>query len=159
MPYLIDGHNLIKYIPDITLEDEHDEAKLVSRLKSFVAGKGRGKCVVIFDQGLPGGISKMSTKSVEVIFAASSHSTADELIIKRLHKIRDKKAWFLVTADQAILSVAHTYGIQSIPPASFAEQVRKKSKPVISLDEQIHIHLSEAEIEDWIHIFKDAPNS
>ena len=35
MPYLIDGHNLIACLPDISLDDPNDEAQLVNKLKGF----------------------------------------------------------------------------------------------------------------------------
>ena len=35
MLYLIDGHNLIGQMPGLSLDDPHDEAKLVERLKQL----------------------------------------------------------------------------------------------------------------------------
>jgi hypothetical protein len=35
MPYLIDAHNLIGQLEDLSLSDPNDEAILVTRLKAF----------------------------------------------------------------------------------------------------------------------------
>src|SRR5262245_17638894 len=88
MPYLIDGHNLIARLPDINLADPHDEAELVLRLRSFAA-RSKKQCVVIFDQGLPGGQSSLSTHSVKVIFATAFQTTADRIIQERIHHTPD----------------------------------------------------------------------
>ena len=37
MNYLIDGHNLIGQLPDISLDDPNDEALLVQKLSGFCA--------------------------------------------------------------------------------------------------------------------------
>ena len=50
MPHLIDGHNVIAALPDIDLEDEHDEAKLVLKLRAWT-GRRHRKAIVIFDGG------------------------------------------------------------------------------------------------------------
>ena len=70
MPFLIDGHNVIAALPDIDLEDPHDEAKLVLKLRAWT-GRERRKAIVVFDGGIPGGYSRtLSTVSVRVVFAA-----------------------------------------------------------------------------------------
>ena len=105
MPYLIDGHNLIASLPDIDLADPDDEAKLVQKLRGFVA-RQRNKCTVIFDGGLPGGFSAMSNASVKVIFAASQHSNADSLLKRRISKIPDTRNWTLVSSDNELRDFA-----------------------------------------------------
>ena len=37
MPLLIDGHNLIGHLPDLSLSDPRDEVKLVARLQAYAA--------------------------------------------------------------------------------------------------------------------------
>ena len=60
MAYLIDGHNLIGQLPDLSLNDPNDEAKLVQKLIGFAARQQK-RVVVVFDSGLPGGKSRLST--------------------------------------------------------------------------------------------------
>ena len=70
MHYLIDGHNLIAKLPDISLDDPNDEIELILRLKSWASASPKRKVTVYFDGGLPGGIEqRLSTSDIKVIFA------------------------------------------------------------------------------------------
>src|SRR5512139_530840 len=87
VPYLIDGHNLIAQMPDLTLDDPNDEVKLVLRLRQF-AGRKKQSITVVFDHGIPGGwSSQLSTGPVKVIFAGS-HSNADRIIMERIREAK-----------------------------------------------------------------------
>ena len=127
MPYLIDGHNLIAALPDIDLAEEHDEAKLLIKLKGFCA-RGKAQCTVIFDGGLPGGASSLSTKSVRVFFAAAEQSSADRLIKRRIDKLRDARNWTLVSSDRELRDYARWKGMRNIPAAEFADLLRAKER-------------------------------
>lgn len=122
MPYLIDGHNLIAALPDIDLADENDEAKLVIKLRGF-AVRQKTKCTVIFDHGLPGGASKLSTSSVNVIFAAAHHADADALIKARINKLRDARNWTLVSSDREIRAYARDKGMRQLSAVDFAKRL------------------------------------
>ncbi len=124
MPYLIDGHNLIGALPDIELDDPNDEAELIIRLRGFVARK-RTKCTVIFDHGLPGGASRMSSRSVTVIFASARHTNADALLARRIGNIRDVKGWTVVSSDQAIVACARDRRMRHISAQAFARELQR----------------------------------
>ncbi len=132
MPYLIDGHNLIAALPDVDLADENDEAKLVIKLRGFAARK-KTKCTVIFDQGLPGGASKLSTSSVTVIFAAARRSNADALIKARIARIRDARNWTLVSSDRELRDYARGKRMRQLSAADFAMRLQagpeERAKP------------------------------
>jgi len=150
MPFLIDGHNLIAFLPDITLEDPDDEAKLVNKLKGFAAGQ-RKKCTVIFDGGLPGGASRMSTRGVRVIFAAQG-SNADSLIKGRIQKIRDARSWTVVTSDNEILRYARQRRMQTMSSPEFIRQLQAR-RPSSRRGEKENPKLSADEVEDWLEVF------
>ena len=118
MPYLIDGHNLIGQLPDISLDDPNDEALLVQKLTAFVARTGK-RCVVVFDYGLPGGRSRMSTRAVQVVFA-SQRSTADRVMIERLGKLKDPRNWVVVSSDNDVLEAARLRKMQTLTSPDFA---------------------------------------
>src|ERR1041385_6414012 len=118
MPYLIDGHNLIGQLPDLRLDDPNDEAKLVQKLTGYAARTGK-RCVVVFDNGIPGGASRMSTGKVEVIFA-STPGTADKLMMRRILKVKDPGQWTVVSGDHAILNAAKARKMKTITSAEFA---------------------------------------
>jgi hypothetical protein len=149
MPYLIDGHNLIGQLPDISLEDPNDEAKLVQKLVGFAA-RSRSQCVVVFDQGLPGGQSSMSTHSVRVIFASSQHSTADKVMIERINNTQDVAEWTVVSSDQAVVDTARRRGMKILRAPEFT---RLLNRPRGKQDESVEVYPSAEEVEEWLKLF------
>jgi predicted RNA-binding protein with PIN domain len=152
MPYLIDGHNLIGKLPDITLGEPNDEAKLVIRLRGFAARTGK-KCIVIFDSGLPGGRSPLSNQPVEVVFASSPRN-ADRLLIRRIEDMPDPRNWTLVSSDHAIQDVAKRRAMQIMTSDSFAPLLRLPKKPAKPDDKPLKdVYVSPAEVEEWLKLF------
>ena len=152
MPFLIDGHNLIACLPDIDIDDPHDEAKLVTKLKGFVARK-RVKCTVVFDQGLPGGKSPMSTKAVTVIFAAAQHTNADNVIKRRIGNIRDASNWTVVSSDHDVLNYARHHRMKLMTSAQFSSELQRVSRPQETRGEETHPVLTEHEVDAWLDMF------
>ncbi len=152
MPYLIDGHNLIGQLPDIALDDPNDEAKLVQRLIGFAA-RTRKKIVIIFDQGLPGGYSGLSTHSVKVIFAAAHQTNADKIMAERIRSIPDPANWTVVSSDREILSAAQTRGMRPMSAAQFAHSLRRP--PTIAPDpsENPNPIIKPEDIDEWLRLF------
>lgn len=150
MPLLIDGHNVIAALPDINLEDPHDEAKLVLKLRAWT-GQARRKAIVIFDGGIPGGYSNtLSTSSVRVIFAARHHSNADRIIKERLARLPDAGNWTVISSDYEVLDNARQVGAQVMTAQDFADILNFepdawKEKPDT---------ISAAEVEVWLQIFQ-----
>lgn len=152
MPFLIDGHNLIAALPDIDIADPNDEAQLVDKLKSFAA-RTRKKCTVIFDGGLPGGASSMSTKSVKVIFAAAQRAEADSLIMRRIGEKTDARNWTAVSTDSAIRNFARAKGMRTMTSQDFARTLQKNAPPQETRGEEVHPLSSPEEIDDWLQEF------
>ncbi len=158
MTYLIDGHNLIGQLPDISLTDPDDEAKLVQKLIGFAARQQK-KIVVVFDSGLPGGKSRLSTRQVEVIFA-SARSTADDVMKERIKRVRDPGQWVVVSNDRVVLEAARSRRMTSITSAEFAPLLRpaqapRKRDPDDDTGESADVYVSPAEVEAWLKIFKE----
>jgi uncharacterized protein len=151
MPYLIDGHNLIGQLKDISLDDPNDEALLTQKLIGFTARTG-SKCVVVFDYGLPGGTSRMSTRSVQVVFA-SQRSTADRVMMERIRKMPDTKDWVVVTSDHDVAQTARLRRMQTMASADFAYLMESRAKPVVDAGEASDVRLSESEVDEWMKLF------
>lgn len=151
MPYLIDGHNLIGQLTDISLDDPNDEARLTQKLIGFVARTG-ARCVVVFDHGLPGGTSRMSTRGVQVVFA-SQRSSADRVMMERIGKIPDPRNWVIVSSDHDVKAAAQKRKIQTLTSAEFAALLKKPPKPVVDAGEAADVRLSEAEVDEWLKLF------
>jgi len=160
MAYLIDGHNLIGQLPDISLKDPNDEAKLVQKLIGFAARQQK-RVVVVFDSGLPGGKSRLSTGPVEVIFA-SQGSSADNVMKERIKHARDPGQWIVVSNDREVLSAGRARRMTTLTSAEFAPKLqsdptplKKKRKSTEDAGEAADVHVSAAEVEAWLKIFKD----
>jgi predicted RNA-binding protein with PIN domain len=148
---MIDGHNLIGQLPDITLDDPNDEALLVQKLIGFAA-RTRKRCVVIFDYGLPGGKSRMSTRDVQVVFA-SQRSSADRVMLERIGKIKDPRNWIIVSSDNDVLDAARARKMQVLRSTEFVDLMRSPPKPVIDAGERADVSLSSSEVDEWLDFF------
>lgn len=151
MPYIIDGHNLIGQLPDISLDDPNDEALLVQKLASFVARTSK-RCVVVFDSGLPGGKSRMSTRAVQVVFA-SQRSNADRVLMERIRKIKDPKNWTVVSSDNDVLQAARLNKMKTLHSPDFAALMESPPATVIDAGEADDVALSAEEVDDWLDFF------
>jgi len=166
MHYLIDGHNLIARLPDISLEDPYDEAKLVLQLRSWQAA-GRNRLItVIFDGGLPGGEWRhLSTGRLKAIFA-SENSTADALLRKRVNEVKDTGAYTLVSSDQAVLSAAKRRRMPYMTAEGFAglladfrhsrEKKQDKEKADAVGKSELEQKLTNEEVAEWLQLFESA---
>ena len=152
MPFLIDGHNLIAALPDIDLAEEDDEAQLVIKLRGFAAGTGKS-CTVIFDGGLPGGESHLSTKMVKVVFAASQHSNADSLIMRRIRNCADPPNWTVVSSDREIRGLAGSYRMRTQTSPEFARRLRRNRRKEDARGEEVHPNLPRDEVDAWLQEF------
>jgi uncharacterized protein len=152
MPYLIDGHNLIHYLEDIRLDNPNDEAELVIKLRGFCARRKK-KAVIIFDQGLPGGHSQLSTPSVQVIFASYQQTTADKIIRERISAITDIKGWIVVSSDNEVLADAEQAGIMGMRCAQFAQILSRPLEEKPHPSENPNLRFSEKEVDEWMGIF------
>ena len=152
MPYLIDGHNLIGALPDIDIDDPDDEAKLVIKLRGFVARR-RSKCTVIFDGGLPGGASSLGGGSVTVIFASARHSNADALLKRRIDNIRDVKGWTLVSSDRDVVSRARARRMPHMSAQAFARELVRPATARSADDADEKPAPSQADIDEFMSLF------
>jgi hypothetical protein len=151
MPYLIDGHNLIGQMPDISLDDPNDEALLVQKLIGLMA-RLKKSCVVVFDYGLPGGTSRMSTRAVQVVFA-SGRSSADRVMIERISKIPDPLEWTVVSSDHEVLNSARARRMQIMRSLEFARMMQSPPKRDVDIGEAMNVYVSPEEVAEWLKVF------
>ncbi len=151
MPYLIDGHNVIGQTPGLSLADPDDEAKLTALVQRFCAREGR-KATVIFDGGLPGGVSKLSTLVVTVIFASDRHTTADDLILNRIRGEKNPGGLIVVTSDQKIANAARQRRMNVVTAPEFGKLLTKA--PAVSRAGEKERGLSRGEVAEWEELFR-----
>lgn len=131
MNYLIDGHNLIGSMPNISLSDDNDEFKLVFLLRKIAVSKKNRQILVVFDRGVYGHQQNLNGYGVTCHFALSPED-ADTQIIRRIKGLRNPKEWALVTADRRIIDVAHQYGVRHMPNQMFVSQLLRKRAPKLT---------------------------
>lgn len=158
MNYLIDGHNLIGQLPDISLDDPNDEALLVQKLSGFCATNRKHRCHVVFDKGIPAGHSRMGNGKVKVYFAPT-RSDADSIMINRIKKIKNSDQWVVVSSDNRVLDEARHRRIDTLKSTAFAEILKqsKNQRPAKpGIDEDANVKLSEHEVNEWLDLFNGA---
>lgn len=159
MRYLIDGHNLIAKLPDISLSDPDDEVKLVLRLRSWTAADRRRKVTIVFDTGLPGGRDRvLSSSTVQVIFA-SSGSSADAVILRHIDRVKDVKAVAVVSSDREVTQAALRRRIAVFSSDEFAAQlVPRRAQEPADADRSAADSppLSAVEVDEWLALFGDS---
>jgi predicted RNA-binding protein with PIN domain len=153
MRYLIDGHNLIGQLPNLSLAEEHDEAKLVILLRQFAAGR-KARIVVVFDHGMPGGWSSLSGGPVEVVFAGS-HTNADRILRERIRTDKQPGQLTLVTNDREVIAAAKARKITIARSTDFARQLTTAAEPPSRrhAPPAAERPLSDAEVDEWMQLF------
>ena len=150
MPLLIDGHNLIGRLADLSLEDPDDEALLVQRLRRYCL-RHRRRATVVFDAGLPGGPAPaLSAPPVEVVFSSPS-STADAVIRERIRRARDPRGLLVVSSDRSVQEAARQRGARVETAEGFAARLDQPSPPQAQEAER---PLSEEEVVEWLEVFE-----
>jgi hypothetical protein len=134
MHYLIDGHNLIGKMPDISLTDPDDVVNLVLRLRQWTAARQKRRVTVIFDGGLPGGAARhLSSRPVKVIFATEGSS--------------DREVQAAAKARKMPLVLSGTFAARLKPDPSERDVSETPAEP--SLDEE--------EVAEWLELFGPEP--
>ncbi len=153
MPILIDGHNLIGRMADLSLDDPDDLVRLVERLRRYHARTGK-RVMVFFDRGLPGGVSRqLSRHGVKVLFASGVDS-ADTMILRRLRAYRNPVELTVVSSDQALIAEAEAIGARVVRSEDFIPQLHpapQDSAPAKPAP-------SEADVAYWQRMWDDASN-
>jgi predicted RNA-binding protein with PIN domain len=155
MPLLIDGHNLIGQLPDLSLSDPRDEVKLVARLQAYAARSAK-RITVVFDPG-PGSASPPTLQRrsqhghVEVIYADSGQK-ADDVIRSIVGATRDRQGLLVVTSDGALANFTRQCGVRVISAGQFAKALIDHA-PRHSSDEKPTS--SQDDVAAWLAVFKE----
>jgi len=156
MHWLIDGHNLIGQMPNLRLSDPNDEEKLLEYLRRYRARTGH-RLTVVFDAGQtfpPAQTKKQGGITVKFV---THGQTADQVIKKRLRKVRNPQGTMVVTSDRAIQQAAQQVGVRIVTAREFGQQLLQlanESRSEKDETDQADLHLSADEVEEWLAIFK-----
>lgn len=165
MIFLIDGHNLIGKMPDISLTDVDDEEKLLNHLQNWAAGSRQRRLHVVFDAGkFSGQASSKSEGNLRVEFVKRGR-TADSRIIQIIKEAKNPKEHILVTSDREIIFVARQRRITQMSSSAFVRQmIEDKKTDMLAAREPMRKppivnkpQLSEDQVENWLKLFENAP--
>lgn len=155
MPYLIDGHNLMRQCADLPLDDPRSAIELALRLQRF-SGGGRKQIVVYYDGGQFGEADPPPRAGVTLRFVRKPRE-ADDAIGDHLRRLgKTAPNWTVVSSDHKVQAAARQARARVIDSRSFArllESVPGSS----SANAKPESTLSPEEIDDWLEIFQDRP--
>lgn len=158
MPLLIDGHNLIGQMPDLSLSDPNDEEKLTVRLRGL-AERTHKRITVIFDPAPydntpPIGRGQSDHGRLSVVYAHPGQK-ADDVIRQIVGDVRDKQGLVVVTSDAAVADFTRRCGVRVQSSRDFIVWMNGQSStgsvtPIKPLG-------SQKEVVAWADVFKEPP--
>ncbi len=150
---VIDGHNLIGQMVEISLSDPHDEEKLIKRLEEYHREKGT-PIVVVFDPGQTSPPTKrLQGKGIKVLFAPPG-SKADTMIINLVKKSPYPKGLTIVSSDREVRRAARARRAKMMTAQRFARILSRPKKPPLTEPTIKEKGLSSSEVKEWMAIFE-----
>ncbi len=158
MALLIDGHNLIGQMQDLSLADPDDEAKLIKQLRTFGL-LARKQITVIFDPSPHDTTTRLYNDiqqydSVKVIYAMPGQK-ADDLIRNLVGKVRDKQGMLVITSDNAVAKFTRVCGVKVLSSPDFIKQMKSQLAERIFTDAKPSP--TRKENKEWAEVFKEPP--
>lgn len=131
MAYIIDGHNLIGILPDISLSQPDDEARLIARLLSYRA-QGAGDMIVFFDGNPLSAATEPGRHPTSipswagmVVHYAPPGKSADDAIVDFLRSRRQPGQYAVVTNDQDLSARVRSLGASILPASEFSSRMSR----------------------------------
>lgn len=154
MDYLIDGHNLIPRIPDLSLEAIDDEKDLIFLLQEFCRVRPKNKIHVYFDKAPPGMPPARSYGPVTAYFVRSNR-TADEAIVAKLHKLgKEARNWIVVSSDRQIQAAAKSRGAVVMASETFSNELINTIRTQPHKKKEQDDEMSPEEVDEWLKFFR-----
>jgi len=150
---VIDGHNLIGQMVEISLSDPHDEEKLIARLEEYHRERGT-PIIVVFDPGqAPPPAKRLRGKGIKVLFAPPG-SKADTLIINLLKKSPYPKGLTIVSSDREVRRAARARRAKMMTAQRFARMLSRPKRLPFTEPTIKEKELSSSEVKEWMAIFE-----
>ncbi len=157
MQYLIDGHNLIPFIPGMSLTDIDDEDQLIKLLQ--IHGRvSRSKIEVFFDKA-PVGKPRSRKVGMLTVHSIPDPETADSAIIRRVQSLKIAPGSLsVVSHDREVQSSCRRLGARIVESQDFSRSIqsslrsegkRAKEQPEVAV----------AEVESWLKVFEGEKTS
>jgi predicted RNA-binding protein with PIN domain len=152
MNYIIDGHNLVPYVPSMSLSDLDDELKLTAFVSEFCR-LSRSHAELYFDGAPPPQKSPSGGGQVHVHFVRKG-TPADEEIIRFMHHAgHNARNYTLVSSDHHIQSEARSLGVTILDSPVFAQRMIQVLSAEKTTSDKAEPGLSEQEVQGWLDEF------
>ena len=128
---LVDGHNLIGKLPNISLSDPNDEAKLVRVLENYHAVRPNEEILVVFDPARDGGGwrgTPRRNEGVAVRFAPRGVS-ADDVLARLVRDAKSPRSITVVSSDNAVRRAVRVHGAKVLRAEEFIVQLQSAMRP------------------------------
>lgn len=153
MIYVVDGHNLIPYLPGFSLSAIDDEERLIALLQVFC--RVRRHTVEVFFDGAPPGQSGMRAYGAVKAHFVRSGRTADDAIRTYLHRLGPRAAQVtVVTSDNQVRTDARDLRSSLLNSDAFAaELLRARQSDRSAPASNAKDGLDPGEVEEWLRLF------
>jgi len=151
MPYIIDGHNLIPKIRNLSLKVIDDEIQLIEHLQSFLRDSSK-HIEVFFDNAPPGQARKQNYGRVTAYFVRRGR-TADDAIRMRLQELGPAaQTWTVISSDREVLAAAREAHAKVIRSEHFAKQLSQISTKQQAVQNTDTPSISTEEVDEWLRL-------
>jgi predicted RNA-binding protein with PIN domain len=156
MPYLVDGHNLIGQMHDLSLSDPNDEHKLTIRLRGLTE-RIQKRVTVVFDPNPhdntpPIGNGKSQYGLLTVIYAHPGQK-ADDVIRYIVGGLKDKQSLTVITSDAAVADFTRRCGVRVQSSTDFIRWINAQMSTKPKTDAKPIG--SSKEVLNWSDVFKE----
>jgi hypothetical protein len=153
LTFIIDGHNLIPYIPGLQLKDLDDENVLIQQLLFF--HKVKQRAIEVFFDGAPAGHSGRRKVGTIIVHNIRVGSTADDAILAHLkHLQKAARNVTVVSSDHRVQMGAKSYHASIMEASTFARELQDVLNNLRN-DPTIDHSLDEKDIEYWLKQFRN----
>lgn len=150
MPYLIDGHNLIPHMHNMSLQQVDDEEKLLAILEPFFR-KISKKATIFFDRGQPGAETVIKRGFVTARFVRPP-LIADQVIRAQLRQLGGAaRNYTVVSGDREVSAYAQNQGARTLTSREFASRVYAQATDRQSTRKNPE---SSEDTDYWLNLFK-----
>jgi predicted RNA-binding protein with PIN domain len=124
LQFIIDGYNLVYKIPEVKGSSTPCSDLLVFIYKNKLTGSNNNEVWIIFDGGQP----PYQINNFQYKIRFSSQESADDLIIKKIERINNRKQTVVVTDDRQLAYRARFLGARTISVDEFVSKTKKRKK-------------------------------
>ncbi|MBD3413269.1 MAG: hypothetical protein GF421_02425 [Candidatus Aminicenantes bacterium] len=156
MPYLIDGNNLIGYLPHLDIRSPASRRELISELFIFHKVK-KTRVEVVFDGPPDSAISQQDFNGTAFYLHYPDIGQDADLIAKKIiSKETDLRQFFVVSSDREIIEYAKSKKAKSLKCDEFHKQLKralKQYRKIRELEKNVEPP-SPLEVQFWSKIFE-----